>query len=241
MRAIRLAPLVVALATLALGAAPASAQFVPGMKTHFFKPENVKQTRVALPRAGVSTVYLMVYMDPPVNGDGALAWVIPCPCDELQRTLELSQLAQMFESGAIKGVAYAPDEPHATTSDGHSMYFDQPMNQKAYRIKGLFFSEAGKMQMLQPMGGAVILPSPPAAAGLELDTDRPGGNLRHLDLPAADPELCRVECSHDPACGAFTYVHPGVQGPRARCYLKSGAPPAVASTCCISGLRDAPR
>jgi hypothetical protein len=44
------------------------------------------------------------------------------------------------------------------------MYFDQPMNQNAYRIKGLFFSEAGEMQMLQPMGGAVILPAQPGSA-----------------------------------------------------------------------------
>jgi hypothetical protein len=78
------------------------------------------------------------------------------------------------------------------------------------------------------------------AAGLEQDTDRPGANLRHFDLPATDPELCRAECQRDPACGAFTYVHPGVQGPRARCYLKSGAPAAVASRCCVSGLRGAP-
>jgi hypothetical protein len=94
MRSTRLAALAVALATLALGAAPASAQFVPGLETHFFKPENVVQTRVALPRPQVNTLYLMVYLDPPVNGDGALAWLINCPCDELQRTLELSQLAQ---------------------------------------------------------------------------------------------------------------------------------------------------
>jgi hypothetical protein len=112
----------------------------------------------------MNTLYLMVYLDPPVNGDGALAWVIDCPCDELQRTLELSQLAQQFESGAIKGVAYAPEEPNGTTVDHHAVYFDQPASQKAYRIKGLFFSEPSKAQMLQPMTGAVILPAQPAGA-----------------------------------------------------------------------------
>jgi hypothetical protein len=94
---------------------------------------------------------------------------------------------------------------------------------------------APPVAVLQPaVVGAALAP------GLERDTDRPGANLRHFDLPATDPELCRSECERDPACGAFTYVHPGVQGPRARCYLKSGAPAAVASPCCISGLRGAP-
>jgi hypothetical protein len=164
MRSTRLASLAAGLAALLATAGDASAQFLPGLKTHFFKPEHVKQTRIALPRAGANTLYLMVYLDPPVNGDGALAWVIPCPCDELQRTLEFAQLAQLFESGAIKGVAYAPDEPNATTVEHSSVYFDQPASQHAYRIKGLFFSEAGKMQMLQPMGGAVMLPAQPAGA-----------------------------------------------------------------------------
>jgi len=35
----------------------------------------------------------------------------------------------------------------------------------------------------------------------------------------------------------YTYVNPGIQGPQARCWLKSGAPNPVQSQCCVSGLR----
>ena len=34
-----------------------------------------------------------------------------------------------------------------------------------------------------------------------------------------------------------TYVHPRVQGPYARCYLKSAVPPAMPNGCCISGYK----
>jgi hypothetical protein len=136
----------------------AFSQTAPVLKTHFFKPENIKQIRIVTPLDKMSTIYMMVYLDPPVNNDSALAWVIYCPCDVLQRTLELSQLAQMFEQGIIKGVAYSL-APGEDTLEMQSMYFDQPVNQKAFRIKGLFFSEPSRTQMLQPSGGAYIIPS----------------------------------------------------------------------------------
>lgn len=72
---------------------------------------------------------------------------------------------------------------------------------------------------------------------LEYDTDRPGMDYRSFDLPAADPKLCQNECAGDPNCRAFTYVRPGVQGPKARCWLKSNVPAAVNNPCCVSGLK----
>ena len=50
-------------------------------------------------------------------------------------------------------------------------------------------------------------------------------NYHHFNLHAADPGLCEGACAKDPKCRAFTYVHPGVQGPKARCWLKHGVPP----------------
>ena len=58
-----------------------------------------------------------------------------------------------------------------------------------------------------------------AAAGrgaLEANTDRPGADYRSFELGAPRPELCRDACWGEPQCRAFTYVRPGVQGPRAR-------------------------
>lgn len=74
---------------------------------------------------------------------------------------------------------------------------------------------------------------------LEVDKNRLGGDYRHFDLPAADPELCRAACDDDAQCKAFTYVKPGFQGPSARCWLKAPvAPPARPNeACCVSGAK----
>ena len=67
--------------------------------------------------------------------------------------------------------------------------------------------------------------------------DRPGGDYRNFDLKAADPSLCGAACLMEPQCQAFTYVNPGLQGPAARCWLKSAVSNPVANPCCISGVR----
>ena len=85
--------------------------------------------------------------------------------------------------------------------------------------------------------GPVVAPS---IAGVEYNVDRPGYDYRQFDLPAADPNLCRNYCANDGQCRAFTYVVPGVQGPYARCWLKSAVPPPVARNCCVSGVKAAP-
>lgn len=72
---------------------------------------------------------------------------------------------------------------------------------------------------------------------VELSTDRPGLDYRNFDLPQAKYELCRDACADDPKCKAYTYVKPGVQGPNARCWLKSSVPPARSGGCCVSGLK----
>ena len=72
---------------------------------------------------------------------------------------------------------------------------------------------------------------------LEYDIDRPGQDYKNFNLAEARPELCQAECSADSNCRAFTYVKPGVQAPSARCWLKSGVPPATRSSCCVSGFK----
>jgi hypothetical protein len=75
---------------------------------------------------------------------------------------------------------------------------------------------------------------------IETSTNRPGEDYRNFELSEPRPELCQAECAGDPKCKAFTYVRPGLQGPRARCWLKSTVPPAAPNPCCVSGVkRDA--
>lgn len=78
-----------------------------------------------------------------------------------------------------------------------------------------------------------------AAVSLEPDTNRPGMDYRSLDLEDARPELCRQACERDEKCRAYTYIKPGIQGPRARCWLKSGVPTPQKGACCVSGVKTA--
>jgi len=74
--------------------------------------------------------------------------------------------------------------------------------------------------------------------GMEQDTDRAGGDFRHVVPTGDDPALCQQACQEDAQCQAWTYVKPNtVQGPQPNCWLKSGVPPATHNTCCVSGVK----
>jgi hypothetical protein len=77
-------------------------------------------------------------------------------------------------------------------------------------------------------------------ASLEANVDRPGSDYRSFDLASARPEECRDTCLVEPQCVAFTFMNPGVQGPSARCWLKSAAPAQSPNGCCVSGVKNAP-
>jgi len=92
------------------------------------------------------------------------------------------------------------------------------------------------------LAGMLILASQASVAQsgeffVESNVDRPGMDYRDFDLPEARPELCQRECDSAAECKAYTYVKPGIQGPQARCWLKSDVPNSVANECCISGLK----
>lgn len=76
-----------------------------------------------------------------------------------------------------------------------------------------------------------------ASVTLEPDTNRPGMDYRSFDLQDARPELCRQACERDEKCRAYTYIKPGIQGPNARCWLKSGIPAPKKGGCCVSGVK----
>lgn len=73
--------------------------------------------------------------------------------------------------------------------------------------------------------------------GLEPETDRPGNDFKDFDLEQPDPQLCRKACGDEAQCKAFVYVKPGVQGEKARCWLKDAVPGKVESDCCTAGVK----
>jgi hypothetical protein len=72
----------------------------------------------------------------------------------------------------------------------------------------------------------------------ERNVDRPG--FDYSNTPSLGAEDCSFACQLENRCRAFTFVRPGVQGPSARCYLKTAVPRARRSACCTSGFRKAP-
>ncbi len=82
-------------------------------------------------------------------------------------------------------------------------------------------------------GVLVAQPFPPR---LERGVDRPGGDFRDFDLQKSDPKLCRSACINDKRCRAWTYVKPGHQGLKARCWLKTVASRPRSGSCCTSGF-----
>jgi hypothetical protein len=90
----------------------------------------------------------------------------------------------------------------------------------------------------QPMiEGQRLEMAPISPLSMEPDTNRPGHDYKNFMMSQADPEICRAACEADPGCQAYTYVKPGVQDDKARCWLKNKAAPAQPASCCISGAR----
>ena len=88
-----------------------------------------------------------------------------------------------------------------------------------------------------PQGGGSWGISP--SVSLEPDTNRPGKDYKNFELDTPDPGLCQKACADDPNCQAYTYVKPGIQGAKARCWLKKTVPPAQSNNCCVSGVKGA--
>ncbi|HEY7370897.1 MAG TPA: PAN domain-containing protein [Polyangia bacterium] len=111
---------------------------------------------------------------------------------------------------------------------------------------GLRVSRAGAIALFATatpfVAGCVVAAAPgPAypAATLEWNVNRPGSDYRSFEMVTPSPETCQATCMNEPQCMAFTYMNPGVQGPNARCWLKSAAPPPINDGCCVSGTKYA--
>jgi len=84
--------------------------------------------------------------------------------------------------------------------------------------------------------GREITTQPPQTT-FEHGINRAGGDYRSFDLPKPRPELCRDACIAEAACRAYTYVKPGIQGAKARCWLKSSEGTPRPDGCCVSGVK----
>jgi hypothetical protein len=88
---------------------------------------------------------------------------------------------------------------------------------------------------------ALFAAAPAAAQALnpnfEYGIDRRGGDYRSFDLGYDAPGLCAGQCAQEGQCRAWTYVKPGIQGPKARCWLKNVVPQPTRDGNVISGLR----
>ena len=97
-----------------------------------------------------------------------------------------------------------------------------------------------RRQVLRVLGfGVGLLLLFPAASETQRYNERinrPGGDFANFDLPQPYPRTCEIACTQKTQCRAWTYVRPGVQGAKARCWLKDSVPFPVEDACCVSGV-----
>jgi PAN domain/TIR domain len=99
---------------------------------------------------------------------------------------------------------------------------------------------AGYERQIGASPTAPATPAPVAASKPVMpNTDLRGSSYRSFELSSADATLCQNTCKAESQCLAWTYVHPGVQGVNARCWLKNLIPPPSANNCCTSGIERA--
>lgn len=67
--------------------------------------------------------------------------------------------------------------------------------------------------------------------------NRVGSDISNFDLPEENPAMCQQQCAADGNCRSWTYVKRGVQGPKARCWIKGGIPIEQPDACCTSGIK----
>lgn len=125
--------------------------------------------------------------------------------------------------------AYASAIPPATAS------FNFEDIGGACRIYGVdrVFTFAGKRWEYLPDGVSTMSG---VRRGLEVNTDRPGGDYQSFRATTHSPYECQAACADDASCQAWTFVPAGA-GANAACSLKREVPTAVPSTGTVSGIR----
>lgn len=73
--------------------------------------------------------------------------------------------------------------------------------------------------------------------GLDFGMDRSGSDFQIVALAAPQPSLCQAACARTALCQSYAYVPPGLEGPSARCRLKSKVAEATPSQPIIAGIK----
>ena len=97
--------------------------------------------------------------------------------------------------------------------------------------------EGGYILWDSATGGCIAYRDGSSMLTFETNINRPGSDYSNFELVQDSEKLCRDACAAEDMCVAYTYVRPGLQGPRAHCWLKSSVPPPSANNCCTSGVR----
>lgn len=69
-------------------------------------------------------------------------------------------------------------------------------------------------------------------------TDRPG--LDYKNFVVDSWKTCEATCADESRCAAWAYARAGFQGPRGRCWLKSGVPYPVENQYTVAGVKFRP-
>jgi hypothetical protein len=65
--------------------------------------------------------------------------------------------------------------------------------------------------------------------------DRPGSDFKNFEID--NWKTCETACAGDNICSSWTYVRPGVQGPRGRCWLKNAVARPRPDLNTVSGVK----
>ncbi len=150
------------------------------------------------------------YVKPGVQGSKARCW--------LKDNVPASRASDCCVSGVIRATVSTPRDP-------------------VKMAPGLGNVAQGGGTVSPPVASSPTLSvSTAQSRQVEMNVDRPGSDYRNFDLSTASHEACRTACTSDAKCQAYTHVKPGVQGPKARCYLKDTIPASRANNCCVSGV-----
>ena len=97
------------------------------------------------------------------------------------------------------------------------------------------FSDAASSLVVRWVGAPASLGPPPGQPSItRIGINLPGADIRRFETDGRNDE-CWSACAAETGCKAYTWVKPGVQGPRAVCWLKSSVPASVPNSDCVSG------
>ena len=162
------------------------------------------------------------------------------PTSVYTRTL-LKHLAQPDTDLVAAARAIRAEVERIAASVGHEQrpaYYDELSDELVLAAAAAIKAKRAGLPDSVPSSPAKpsALPAPSAEDRLLRGIDLAGLDYLTMQLPVDDPALCQAACRSDERCAAWTHVAPGIQGPRAWCWLKHAVPARTSNKCCVSGV-----